>query len=45
MEKVTVDLRQQGEAPNNSIKELSHNLETIRNTNVIDVNQITGIKE
>lgn len=33
------------EAPNNRIKELINNLETIRNTVVTAINQITSIEE
>ena len=44
MQKVTEDLRKQIEAPNNRIKELINNLETIRNTVVIAINQITSIE-
>ena len=38
-------LRKQIEASNNRTKELINNIETIRNTIIIALNQITGIDE
>lgn len=43
MEKVIEYLRKQTEASNNRTKELINNTETIRNTIIIALNQITGI--
>ena len=45
MEKGIEYLRKQIEASNNTTKELINNTETIRNTIIIALNQITGIDE
>lgn len=45
MEKVIEYLRKQIEASNNRTKELINNTETIRNTIIIALNQITRIDE